>query len=104
AVVARDPTGQHLLVGVTDMRWQICVINRRGDKKCFQHFCQNLPTRASRATATVDTRLWRVHSDGAQRRGYNVIPCGPAPGCLYEILTLFQTPPSWFQFDSGLPL
>ena len=36
-VITRDHIGQHFLVGVTDMRRRIRVIDRGGDEKCLRH-------------------------------------------------------------------
>ena len=36
-MITRKHISQHFLVGVTDMRRRVRVIDRRGDEKCFRH-------------------------------------------------------------------
>src|SRR5207248_10584471 len=37
ALISSNHIGQHFLVSVSDMRWRIGVINRRGDEKRLRH-------------------------------------------------------------------
>ena len=51
-LITSDDIGQHFLVSVTDMRWRIGVIDRRGDKIRLGHFVRtNCRTNACRASA-----------------------------------------------------
>ena len=36
-MIARDDIGQNFLVGVTDVRRRVCVIDRRSDVEFFRH-------------------------------------------------------------------
>jgi hypothetical protein len=36
-MITRDHIGQHLLVGMTDMRRRISVVDCRGNEECLRH-------------------------------------------------------------------
>src|SRR5438046_8306086 len=66
-MIARDHIGQHFLVSVSDVRWRIGVIDRRGDEKCLCHLYDQPLLKLSAWQANCRTNRCRASASLAVR-------------------------------------
>ena len=52
-MIARNHIGQHFLVSVSNVRWRVRVVDRRGDEKRLRHYRTNCRTNRCRASASL---------------------------------------------------